>query len=212
MELPRDLIRSPTAVAACCKWPPVPARATPMRANVVATGMVMRALVCYSHDALTTSLVRDHQHASNQKTAAVSLGERRGVMDIPNGTTITDFMNSYHQAGDIGTGAAEQLTESRERMNRMRADLVADMRNTTPADPKGNRKMVLGALSVLAPDSPLRRRLSRCGKRDAVNDSRWFCRRPCCGVCMARQAKWLVKTHLWPALQEVLPAREPAGH
>jgi hypothetical protein len=26
-----------------------------MRANVVATGMVMRALVCYSHDALTTS-------------------------------------------------------------------------------------------------------------------------------------------------------------
>ena len=69
MEFPRDLIRSPTAVAACCKWPPVPARATPMRANVVATGMVMRALVCYSHDALTTSLVRDHQHASNQKTA-----------------------------------------------------------------------------------------------------------------------------------------------
>ena len=72
---------------------------------------------------------------------------------------MTDFTNPY-QAGEIGTGDPEEFTLSRERMTRMRAALVAEMRSTTPADPKGNRKMLIGALSILAPDSSLRRKLS----------------------------------------------------
>jgi hypothetical protein len=70
-------------------------------------------------------------------------------------------------------------------MSRMRVALIAEMRSSTPADPKGNRKMLHGALSLLAPDSSLRRKLARCGKWDPANDSRWFCRRPSCGVCMS---------------------------
>jgi hypothetical protein len=48
------------------------------------------------------------------------------------------------------------VADSIERMDRLRAALVAGMRHTTAATPKGNRKMVIGALSVLAPTSPLR--------------------------------------------------------
>ena len=59
----------------------------------------------------------------------------------------------------------EQFTLSRERMRRMPVALVV-MRSSTPADPKTNRKMLHGALSLLAPDSSLRRKLARCGKRD----------------------------------------------
>ena len=119
---------------------------------------------------------------------------------------MTDFVNS--DTGDeLPTGNVEQFTLSRERMRRMRVALVAEMRTTTPADPKGNRKMLHGALSLLAPDSSLRRKLARCGKRDPANDSRWFCRRPSCGVCMSRQAKWLFKAHLWPSLQTTPPTQ-----
>jgi hypothetical protein len=97
--------------------------------------------------------------------------------------------------------------DSVQRMDRLRAALVADMRHTTAAVAKGNRKMVIGALSVLAPTSPLRAKLARCGKRNPANDSREFCRRPCCGVCMQRQARWLFRKRLWPALENVPATR-----
>ena len=97
--------------------------------------------------------------------------------------------------------------DSIQRMDRLRAALVADMRHTTAAVAKGNRKMVIGALSVLAPTSPLRAKLARCGKRNPANDSREFCRRPCCGVCMQRQARWLFRKRLWPALENVPATR-----
>jgi hypothetical protein len=126
--------------------------------------------------------------------------------DVTDGAGMTDFVNS-HSADELRTDDVEQFTLSRERMRRMRVALVAEMRTTTPADPKGNRKMLHGALSLLAPDSSLRRKLARCGKRDPANDSRWFCRRPSCGVCMSRQAKWLCKTHLWPSLQTTPPTQ-----
>ena len=119
---------------------------------------------------------------------------------------MTDVTDSY-SADELRTGDVEQFTLSRERMRRMRVALVAEMRSNTPADPKGNRKMLHGALSLLAPDSSLRRKLARCGKRDPVNDLRWFCRRPSCGVCMSRQAKWLCKRHLWPSLQTTPPTQ-----
>ncbi len=38
--------------------------------------------------------------------------------------------------------------------------------------------MVIGALSVLAPISPLRAKLAKCGKRNPASDSREFCRSP----------------------------------
>ncbi len=88
-------------------------------------------------------------------------------------------------------------------MDQMRAALVDDMRQTTAADAKGNRKMLLGALSLLAPDHPLRRRLAGCGKRNEATDTRYFCHRPVCGVCMGRQANRLFEKRLWPALGHV---------
>jgi hypothetical protein len=60
--------------------------------------------------------------------------------------------------------------------------------------------MVIGALSVLAPISPLRATLAKCGKRNPANDLREFCRSPCCGVCVRRQARWLFRERLWLAL------------
>ena len=97
--------------------------------------------------------------------------------------------------------------DSIQRMDQLRAALVADLRHTTVADAKGNRKMAIGALSVLAPTSPLRAKLAKCGKRNPANDSREFCRRPCCGVCMQRQARWLFRKRLWPALESVPATR-----
>jgi hypothetical protein len=117
-----------------------------------------------------------------------------------------DITNSY-SADEPRRGDVEQFTLSRERMRRTRVALVAEMRTSTPADPKGDRKMLHGALSLLGPDSSLRRKLAGCGKRDPANDSRWFCRRPSYGVCMSRQAKWLCKTHLWPSLQATPPTQ-----
>jgi hypothetical protein len=74
------------------------------------------------------------------------------------------------------------------------------MRHTTAANAKGNRKMVIGALSVLASTNPLRAKLAKCGKRNPANDLRELCRSPCCGVRMRRQARWLFRERLWPAL------------
>ena len=119
---------------------------------------------------------------------------------------MTDVTDSY-SAEELRTGDVEQFTLSRERMRRMRLALVAEMRSSTPADPRGNRKMLHAALCLLAPDSSLRRKLARCGKRDPVNDLRWFCRRPSCGVCVSRQAKWRCKAHLWPSLQTTPPTQ-----
>jgi hypothetical protein len=44
--------------------------------------------------------------------------------------------------------------DSIQRMDQLRAALVDEMRHTTAADAKGNRKMVIGALSVLTPIIP----------------------------------------------------------
>ena len=64
------------------------------------------------------------------------------------------------------------VQDARERMQKLRADLVAAMRTETPADPKGKgtRKLVIGALSVLTPRASLLRKLARCGRRNEVND------------------------------------------
>jgi hypothetical protein len=56
---------------------------------------------------------------------------------------MTDFVSETPEA------RAEDA-DSVQRMDRLRAALVADMRHTTAADAKGNRKMAIGALSVLA--------------------------------------------------------------
>ena len=122
---------------------------------------------------------------------------RRTVQVSPQpGLMMTDLAN---ESPEVRAADAD----STRRMDRLRAALVADMRHTTAADAKGNRKMVIGALSVLAPTSLLRATLARCGKRNPANDSREFCRRPCCGVCMQRQARWLFRERLWPALENV---------
>ena len=97
-------------------------------------------------------------------------------------------------------------------MDQLRAALVADMRHRTAADPKGNRKMVIGALSVLAPTSPLRAKLARCGKRNPANDSREFCRRPCCGVCMQRQARWLFREAAVAGVGKCASHTDAMGH
>jgi hypothetical protein len=115
------------------------------------------------------------------------------------------LMMTDYESETLEVPAAD--TDSIKRMDQLRAALVADMRHTTAADAKGNRKMVIGALSVLAPSSPLRAKLARCGKRNLANDSREFCRRPCCGVCMQRQARRLFRERRWPALEKV-----PATH
>jgi len=108
------------------------------------------------------------------------------------------LMMTDYESETLEVPAAD--TDSIKRMDQLRAALVTDIRHTTAADAKGNRKMVIGALSVLAPTSPLRAKLARCGKRNPANDSREFCRRACCGVCMQRQARRLFRERLWPAL------------
>ena len=129
--------------------------------------------------------------------SAIVSGGSRGVGA---GATVTDF-------ADEEPLAAMTVQDARERMQKLRADLVAAMRTETPADPKGTRKLVIGALSVLTPRASLLRKLARCGRRNEVNDSREFCGHPACGVCMERRADWLFKERLWPALESVPASR-----
>src|SRR5689334_25416520 len=77
------------------------------------------------------------------------------------------LMMTDYESETLEVPAAD--TDSIKRMDQLRAALVADMRHTTAADAKGNRKMLIGALSVLAPSSPLRAKLARCGKRNPAN-------------------------------------------
>jgi hypothetical protein len=76
-------------------------------------------------------------------------------------------MTTYFLSEEPDSDTAD--ADSVQRMDRLRAALVADMRHTTAADAKGNRKMVIGALRVLAPTSPVRAKLARCGKRTPAN-------------------------------------------
>jgi hypothetical protein len=142
-------------------------------------------------------MARPASPRSSRGGSAIGTGGSRGVSG---GATVTDFT-------DEEPLAAMTVQDARERMQKLRADLVAAMRTETPADPKGTRKLVIGALSVLTPRAALLRKLAKCGRRNEVNDSREFCCHPACGVCMERRADWLFKERLWPALESVPASR-----
>jgi hypothetical protein len=65
----------------------------------------------------------------------------------------------------------------------------------------------VAAMSVLEANVPLRRKMARCGERNANNDTRWFCGHVACPVCMQRRGTRLFRQRLWPALHTVSPDR-----
>ena len=92
--------------------------------------------------------------------------------------------------------------DSIQRMDQLRAALVADMRHTTAAVAKGNRKMVIGASASWHQPA-----CCEPSWRDAGSATRRMiratCRRPCCGVCMQRQARWLLRSGCGQRLENV---------
>jgi hypothetical protein len=78
---------------------------------------------------------------------------------------------------------------------------------TTAADAKGGRSLVSLILQTMRPDAPLGTRLAGCGRRNPRDDSREFCERPACPVCMRRRGVWLFLDRLWPLLEAVPPSQ-----
>jgi hypothetical protein len=91
--------------------------------------------------------------------------------------------------------------QARSALERARAALLEDARKSTSAqDHKAARWLIVLSLPL---DSPLRRRMQRCGRRSADTDQRYDCDLPACPVCAGRRGDRYFKRTMWPALEHV---------
>jgi hypothetical protein len=89
---------------------------------------------------------------------------------------------------------------ARADLQRVRAAFLDDARQSTSAqDHKAARWLIALTLPL---DSPLRRRMLRCGIRSAENQ-RYDCDLPACPVCAERRGERYFKRIMWPALEHV---------
>lgn len=91
--------------------------------------------------------------------------------------------------------------QARTDLERARAALLEDARKSTSAqDHKAARWLIVLSLPL---NSPLRRRMLRCGTRSADTNQRYDCDLPVCPVCAERRGARYFKRTMWPALEPV---------